>query len=87
MCFLDFSQTITNINSSDPIKSTTTQSIKFKISFNELIDVANYAIDALKIDNDTIKMAINYLGTIVNTNGDFDELFMITSILKSSMAV
>ena len=75
MCFLDFSQTITNINSSDPIKSTTTQSIKFKISFNELIDVANYAIDALKIDNDTIKMAINYLGTIVNTNGDFDELF------------
>ncbi len=75
MCFLNFSQTITNINNSDPIKSTTTQSIKFKISFNELIDVANYAIDALKIDNDTIKMAINYLGTIVNTNGDFDELF------------
>ena len=75
VAFLNFSQTITNFNSSNPINSTTTQSIKFKIDFNELIDVANYALDALNIDNDTIKMAITYLGTIVNTNGDFDELY------------
>ncbi len=75
VAFLNFSQTITNFNSSNPINSTTTQSIKFKINFNELIDVANYALDALNIDNDTIKMAITYLGTIVNTNGDFDELY------------
>ena len=75
VAFLNFSQTITNFNSTNPINSTTTQSIKFKINFNELIDVANYALDALNIDNDTIKMAITYLGTIVNTNGDFDELY------------
>ena len=75
VAFLNFSQTITNFNSSKPINSTTSQSIKFKINFNELIDIANYAIDALGIDNDTIKMAISYLGKIVNTNGDFDDLF------------
>ena len=75
VAFLNFSQTITNFNSSNPIASTTSQSIKFKIDFNELIDTANYAIDALNIDNDSIKMAITYLGTIVNTDGDFDELF------------
>ena len=75
VAYLMFSQTITNFNSSNPINSTTSQFIKFKINFNELIDVANYAIDALGIDNDTIKMAIAYLGTIVDTNGDFDDLF------------
>ena len=75
VAFLMFSQTITNFNSSKPINSTTSQFIKFKIDFNELIDTAEYAIDALGIDNDTIKMAIAYLGTIVNTNGDFDDLF------------
>lgn len=75
VAYLMFSQTITNFNSSSPINSTTTQFIKFKIDFNELIDTAEYAIDALGIDNDTIKMAIAYLGTIVDTNGDFDDLF------------
>lgn len=74
-CYLMFSQTITNFNSDKPINSTTNQFIKFRINFNELIDTAEYAIDALGIDNDTIKMAIAYLGTIVDTNGDFDDLF------------
>ena len=74
-CYLMFSQTITNFNSTNPINSTTSQYIKFRINFNELIDTAEYAIDALGIDNDTIKMAIAYLGTIVDTNGDFDDLF------------
>ena len=77
VAFLKFSQTIkdTEFNASNPIESTVSQFIKFKINFNELIDVANYAIDALGIDNDTIKMAITWLGKIVNTNGDFDDLF------------
>ena len=73
--YLNFSQTITNKNNTNPINSTTSQSIKFRISFDELIEVANYAIDKLEIDNDTIKMAINYLGKIVDTNGVFDDLF------------
>lgn len=73
--YLNFSQTITNKNKTNPIDSTTSQSIKFRISFDELIEVANYAIDKLGIDNDTIKMAINYLGMIVDTNGAFDDLF------------
>ena len=73
--YLNFSQTITNKNKTNPIDSTTSQSIKFRISFDELIEVANYAIDKLEIDNDTIKMAINYLGMIVDTNGAFDDLF------------
>ncbi len=75
VAYLMFSQTITSFNSANPINSTTNQFIKFKIDFNELIDTAEYAIDALGIDNDTIKMAIAYLGTVVNTNGDFDDLF------------
>ena len=75
VAYLMFSQTITSFNSANPINSTTNQFIKFKIDFNELIDTAEYAIDALGIDNDTIKMGIAYLGTIVNTNGDFDDLF------------
>ena len=75
VAYLMFSQTVNGFNKNNPIASTTSQYIKFKIDFNELIDTAEYAMDSLGIENDTIKMAIAYLGTIVNTNGDFDDLF------------
>ncbi|MBP5444769.1 MAG: hypothetical protein J6Y28_01225 [Acholeplasmatales bacterium] len=75
IAYLKFSQTITNLNKTNPIKSTTSQYINFKIDFDELIELANYAVDKLGITDDTIKMAITYLGTIVNTDGNFDDLF------------